>query len=227
MALRRIIQGEKSIQELLKYYGKKNLTDKDLNELSNDELKLLQESLDEVYSLDYSVISDKKTIANFLIENYMNYVIFQFLKFKAYKFKEIDYNILLGAAERYNELKFNVIKSKYPITGTFIDEITYDIPASNWTNEQWAANLDHMKAVGIDTVIIMRGVFYDKCIYPSKISPTLKEEGEDCKICPKCGRWFPDKGRKYCPNCLETTSLAMRLGKMFLKYKKPMCIMNS
>ena len=68
---------------------------------------------------------------------------------------------------------------KYPITGTFIDEITYDIPASNWTNEQWAADLDHMKAVGIDTVIIMRGVFYDKCIYPSKIFPTLKEEGED------------------------------------------------
>ena len=69
--------------------------------------------------------------------------------------------------------------TKYPITGTFIDEITYDIPASNWTNEQWAADLDHMKAVGIDTVIIMRGVFYDKCIYPSKIFPTLKEEGED------------------------------------------------
>ena len=31
-----------------------------------------------------------------------------------------------------------MIKSKYPITGTFIDEITYDIPSSNWSNEQWA-----------------------------------------------------------------------------------------
>ena len=56
---------------------------------------------------------------------------------------------------------------QYPITGTFIDEITYDIPASNWTNEQWAQNLDHMKAVGLDTLVIMRGVFYDKSIYPS------------------------------------------------------------
>ena len=47
----------------------------------------------------------------------------------------------------------------------------------------------------------------------------LKEEGEDYKICPKCGRRFPDKGRKYCPNCLETASLALRLGKMFMRYK--------
>lgn len=68
---------------------------------------------------------------------------------------------------------------KYPITATFIDEITYDIPSSNWSNEQWAKDLDYMKEVGIDTLVIMRGVFYDKCIYPSKIFPTLKEEGED------------------------------------------------
>ena len=71
------------------------------------------------------------------------------------------------------------MKGKYPITGTFIDEVTYDIPASNWSNEQWAADLDNMKEVGIDTLIIMRSVFYNKCLYPSKVFPTLKEEGED------------------------------------------------
>lgn len=70
-------------------------------------------------------------------------------------------------------------KKQYPITGTFIDEITYDIPSSNWTNEQWARDLDYMKEVGMDTLILMRGVFYDKCIYPSKIFPTLKKENED------------------------------------------------
>ena len=32
----------------------------------------------------------------------------------SYKFKEIDYNILLGATEKFGELKFNVIKEKYP-----------------------------------------------------------------------------------------------------------------
>lgn len=69
--------------------------------------------------------------------------------------------------------------SNFPITATFIDEITYDIPAQNWSNEQWSVDLDNMKEVGIDTLVIMRGVFYDKCLYPSKIYPTLKEEGED------------------------------------------------
>jgi hypothetical protein len=72
-----------------------------------------------------------------------------------------------------------MIKSKYPITGTFIDEITYDIPSSNWSNEQWAKDLDYMKEVGMDTLILMRGVFYDKCLYQSKYFPSLKEDGED------------------------------------------------
>ncbi len=71
------------------------------------------------------------------------------------------------------------MKKNYPITATFIDEITYDIPASNWTDEQWVADLDNMKEVGIDTVVLMRGCFYDKCLYSSKVFPTLKKEDED------------------------------------------------
>lgn len=71
------------------------------------------------------------------------------------------------------------MSSKFPISGTFIDEITYDIPSSNWTNEQWAKDLDYMKEVGMDTLVFIRGAFYDKCIYPSKIFPTLKKENED------------------------------------------------
>ena len=31
-----------------------------------------------------------------------------------YKFKNINYNVLLGASERFQELKFSVVKSKYP-----------------------------------------------------------------------------------------------------------------
>ena len=55
-----------------------------------------------------------------------------------------------------------------PITGTFIDEITYDIPSSNWTKRQWSRDLDNMKKIGIDTLIFIRGGFYGKTIYPSK-----------------------------------------------------------
>ena len=71
------------------------------------------------------------------------------------------------------------MKRQYPIRATFIDEITYDIPTQNWSDEQWIADFDNMKEVGIDTVVLMRSCFYDKCIYPSKVFPTLKKEGED------------------------------------------------
>ena len=54
-----------------------------------------------------------------------------------------------------------------PISGTFIDEITYDIPSSNWTKRQWKRDLDNMRNVGIDTLIFIRGGFYGKTIYPS------------------------------------------------------------
>ncbi len=54
-----------------------------------------------------------------------------------------------------------------PITGTFIDEITYDIPSSNWSERQWKRDLDNMQRVGIDTLIFIRGGFYGKTIYPS------------------------------------------------------------
>ena len=60
-----------------------------------------------------------------------------------------------------------------PITGTFIDEITYDIPSSNWSEEEWKQELDHMQDVGIDTVIFIRGGFGNKTIYPSKAFNTL------------------------------------------------------
>ncbi len=60
----------------------------------------------------------------------------------------------------------------FPITGTFIDEITYDIPASNWTEQQWIAELDNMQAVGIDTLIFIRGGFEHKTVFPSAVIGT-------------------------------------------------------
>ena len=58
------------------------------------------------------------------------------------------------------------------ITGTFIDEITYDIPSSNWSLEQWRKDLDNMVEIGIDTLVFIRGGFEDKTIYPSKVFAT-------------------------------------------------------
>lgn len=58
------------------------------------------------------------------------------------------------------------------ITGTFIDDITYDIPSSNWSKVDWKSELDYMKQDGIDTLIFIRGGFGKKTIYPSKYFKT-------------------------------------------------------
>lgn len=42
------------------------------------------------------------------------------------------------------------------ITGTFIDEISHDIPHQNWGGKEWEQDFQHMKAAGIDTVIMIR-----------------------------------------------------------------------
>lgn len=68
------------------------------------------------------------------------------------------------------------MRGNFPITGTFIDEITYDIPSSNWSNKQWADDLDNMKAVGIDTLVFIRGGFEGRTIFPSEHFFCLRED---------------------------------------------------
>lgn len=59
-----------------------------------------------------------------------------------------------------------------PITGTFINEITFDIPSQNWGMEEWRADFDAMQAIGIDTVIIIKGGLRHETIFPSKVIGT-------------------------------------------------------
>ena len=61
---------------------------------------------------------------------------------------------------------------KGPITGTYIDEVSVDIPSSNWSREQWIKDLDYMQEIGIDTVIFIRGGYKDKSVFPSKVLGT-------------------------------------------------------
>ena len=53
------------------------------------------------------------------------------------------------------------------ITGTFLDEITFDIPSANWGAKEWARDFDAMKAIGIDTVILIRAGFKDRMTFES------------------------------------------------------------
>lgn len=53
------------------------------------------------------------------------------------------------------------------ITGTFIDEISHDIPHQNWGAAEWEKDFRHMKAMGIDTVIVIRCGYRRFLTYPS------------------------------------------------------------
>ncbi|MBN8691495.1 MAG: DUF4434 domain-containing protein [Armatimonadetes bacterium] len=65
------------------------------------------------------------------------------------------------------------------ITGTFLDEITHDIPSQNWGREQWRKEFELYSKIGIDTVIIIRAGYRNKCIFPSKVIPDLLPVYED------------------------------------------------
>ncbi|TMM58566.1 DUF4434 domain-containing protein [Maribacter algarum] len=53
------------------------------------------------------------------------------------------------------------------ITGTFLDEISHDIPHQNWGAKEWDADFAHMKKMGIDTVILIRSGYQRFLTYPS------------------------------------------------------------
>ena len=54
-----------------------------------------------------------------------------------------------------------------PITGTFLDEISHDIPHQNWGEREWDADFKYMEAIGIDTVIVIRSGYRKFITYPS------------------------------------------------------------
>ena len=62
-------------------------------------------------------------------------------------------------------------KAFIPVTGTFIDGVAADIPSNNWTKRIWAKELAEQKAMGIDTLVIIRVGFKDSAMYDS---PVLK-----------------------------------------------------
>ncbi len=57
----------------------------------------------------------------------------------------------------------------HKITGTFIDEISHDIPSANWGSDEWAEDFDAMSSVGIDTIILIRCGYKDKATFTSKV----------------------------------------------------------
>ena len=65
-------------------------------------------------------------------------------------------------------------KAGLPITGTFLDEISHDIPHQNWGIKEWDQDFRYMKSIGIDTVIDIRSGYRKFLTYPS---PYLLKKG--------------------------------------------------
>jgi hypothetical protein len=55
-----------------------------------------------------------------------------------------------------------------PITGTFLDEMTVDIPSQNWGPTEWAAEFDRYVTDGVDTVVLIRAGCGPRLACPSK-----------------------------------------------------------
>ncbi len=67
-----------------------------------------------------------------------------------------------------NESRLIVPKANgLKITGTFLDEISHDIPHQNWGEKEWDLDFQYMKAIGIDTVIVIRSGYRKFITYPS------------------------------------------------------------
>ena len=75
----------------------------------------------------------------------------------------------LRAPATGNETNLLVPKAQgLKITGTFLDEISHDIPHQNWGEKEWEQDFAHMKAIGIDTVIMIRSGYRKFITYPSE-----------------------------------------------------------
>ena len=55
------------------------------------------------------------------------------------------------------------------LTGTFLDEITFDIPHQNWGREEWDKDFQAMKAMGIKRVIMIRAAWRPFMTFDSKV----------------------------------------------------------
>lgn len=76
-----------------------------------------------------------------------------------------------GLASMNENLKDKLIvpkKGGLQITGTFLDEISHDIPHQNWGLKEWDLDFQHMKRIGIDTVIMIRSGYRKFITYPSE-----------------------------------------------------------
>lgn len=60
------------------------------------------------------------------------------------------------------------------ITGTFLDEISVDIPHQNWGREEWDRDFAAMRSIGIERLIMIRCGYQRWMTYPSKVLQKMR-----------------------------------------------------
>ena len=78
-----------------------------------------------------------------------------------------------------------------PISGTFLDGISCDIPSNNWTPDVWEREFARYQANGVDEAYIIRVGWNDSMMFDSKVMK--------CTLCPEMDmvQLFLDLGAKY------------------------------
>lgn len=61
------------------------------------------------------------------------------------------------------------------LTGTFLDEITHDIPSQNWGMREWEWDFSAMQDIGIDTVILIRAGYRNRATFDSDVLRAERE----------------------------------------------------
>ena len=77
----------------------------------------------------------------------------------------------MGSIKKDHSLHSKLIVPKnqgLQLTGAFLDEISHDIPDQNWGEAEWDLDFQYMKAIGIDTVIMIRSGYKKFITYPSE-----------------------------------------------------------
>lgn len=96
-----------------------------------DEVKSLEERIrNKVYR--YTQKTTRGAVVNLIGDNKTSTTASEI---KTIKFKDIDYNVLLGASEKFNELRFSVIQSKFPHVKTLKEFLTSEEYLGNSTIE--------------------------------------------------------------------------------------------
>jgi hypothetical protein len=103
--------------------------------------------------------------------------------------------VILYHAKTLLQAKYKQIREpQMKITGTFLDEISHDIPSQNWGVKEWERDFRVMQGAGIDTVILIRCGYKRWMTYPSEV---LQKERRGFAPPADLVRLFLDLSEKY------------------------------